>query len=243
MSKANKAEIVRKILAKASDRATTPEEAATLMEAARKIADKHGISLEDLKAGNVAADEFGDQLYFGGVSCLHPVVSLLGVPVMDYCGIKGYRRQREDGHYIVLFGHEADIELARYLLDLFRNTMDEGWTIYRKYSMSGNLSVDQIKSHRQSFVRGFCATLSQRLKAHTAEIIETTGTELIVLKNALVENKYMDYIKRNGLNLGETNARRHVRPNAEAAAAGAAHAKSVNMGRGVAEGGYIAIGK
>lgn len=126
-----------------------------------------------------------------------PEVAALVRSVSELCDCEALLQDR--GAVLSFFGTPLDTEVAHFMVDMLRNVMESSW---RHYSRSLEAAEQKARGFhgreiRSSFMMGF----AKRVKARIAEIVAAKnatvaatekGRALIVVKNALVKERYND---------------------------------------------------
>ncbi len=86
---------------------------------------------------------------------------------------------------IMFFGHKVDVELAVYMLNVCNSALQREWALYRATQYE-KIHGNKIKN----FSIGMASRIYERIEALLQEEIKSTGTDLIVVKNAIVESLY-----------------------------------------------------
>lgn len=233
-------EKVRALLAKATDAAATPDEAASAMAMARKLMDKYQLS-EDQIAKATDDDFKTDSWHYTkdrkGNVVVHPVDRYCGVMAGKFCGVKPYITAQGD---MAAFGFASDVELFKWMMAAFKTHAEADWQRYKVFQMKSKRLLD-IKDARKSFMHGFCKGINERLQdwlyreVPKGEVNERNA--LVVRKLSIVEAKMAEM----GMILGKAKHRGSMGGNTEAAGAGVNSARSAGVGRGMGQS-YIAIG-
>jgi hypothetical protein len=229
---------LRALHAKASDKAATDNEVAGAIAAAMKLSVKYGVSMADIESGDVGATLSGDIVSNSGKGWLHEVDSILGNSLANFCDVKIWRERGGDGGAAVQFcGVESDIELALFLRERLKVTMEYEFTLFKNYELDGPV----VKGVRQTFMRAFALAIQTRfkeVKAETAHYSRDT-TALIIRKGGLIETK----LSEAGYNLGASgNRTRTTGHNAQARVSGTLSGNAADIGRSTGST-TIAIGK
>jgi hypothetical protein len=239
----SKRDTIAALLRKANCAGATKEEAFAAMQLALKLANKEGLSLKDIQENNDEANAFGKTSVRSGKDHLHPVDVLLAVHIGTFTCCKAWRGTQSDGHYVHFYGHDADVELAQYIRNMVIGALENGWLV-RKMQVTLQGGAVHMKSERQSFVRGFCDEVKEKLLAYSMMRAPTTGTDLVVVKNALLVRKWDQYTKDNGMHLGPSHGRAKIHTSGAAYAAGRVAGANVVINDRAAGGAAVrAIGK
>jgi len=198
--------LIRSLLSKTEARGCTADEAAKSAAKAAELMLQYDLSVED--AQEVRDDVYGAlrKRYGAGTGRKirrHEATDLCNA-IAAVCEVRCYF----DGHEIVFFGAKQDCEIAHYLLDVFISCSEADWQRVRRDREPG---VDTSISGRKGFMRGFVHRIRERLgelktergKARQAQAT-STGRELLVLKQQIVEERYRKLSKE----LGLVNSRR-----------------------------------
>jgi hypothetical protein len=168
---------VRKILAKAEDPATTPEEAETYTAKAAELIAAYGIDQALLAESRPGSDVVGDRV----VALEHPYARdkaglLSGVAVSLRCQVV-QRTSYDTGAKqlsLHLFGYESDLARAELLYTSL--LLQASTTLQRTPSPPG----ENVAAYRRSWLAGFTSAVVRRLRdlearAASAAAEDTTG--------------------------------------------------------------------
>lgn len=154
---------------------------------------KHGLTEEDLRRASAEKD-MKSTIFDDKNKVLHPSSRLCGMVIAEFCEVTFWEHrfadydgkvERTEGNF---FGFHQDVEMAHFLMTLVRESMDRSW---RDFLGSSSYNK-RVSKHKQywGFYRGFGARINNRLKelisARTI-VSPGSGTDLVVLKQALVE--------------------------------------------------------
>lgn len=232
----SKRDTIAALLRKAKDGGATEAEAAAAMQLAMKLAASSGLSLADIEADNAEAHDFIRHDIRSPKNHVHPVDSRLAASIAEFTCTKAYLSNSDakgrTGRYTVFFGHAADVELALYIRSVCISVLEHSWGVYKYGPLAQKRHID-YKAERFSFVRAFCNRMHERMQEYRRVDAAATGTDLIVVKNQLVERRFADYLKDNGIRIGILPGKGYRAYSKLAAGAGASAASSVNLGRGV----------
>lgn len=180
-------DVLRKIEAlrsKIPENGATEGEAMAALEAAMKLMEKHGLTEEDLQKTSFDRDmsmgEFTQEQ-----KQMHPAAKFCAVKIAEFCGTDGWASyDKKRRKTTKMFGFHGDVEMAIYLLELIKGSMDRGWKEY----LSTHPKVKGRSRHSEywSFMFGF----GDKINSKIDELIQsetTTGTDLVLSKKALVE--------------------------------------------------------
>jgi hypothetical protein len=172
------------------DSGATEAEAIAAMDTAIRLAEKYGLSLEDIQQGNLKRSDYVSQSFKDGRKKLHEIDLYLSNALSEFCAVVIYR-DHIDGD-VKYFGHIADVELARYLRDTLFVVSKREWRLYhakfpKKLKIHGN-------TLRRDFFLGFAERMKERMvsiKQEAAKVSEQT-TALVLIKNQLVQAAFDD---------------------------------------------------
>lgn len=169
------------LLARSESRGNTEAEAEEAMRTARKLMRKHGITAEDVANRSDACLDFAERTVRTGTE-LSILEKILLRPIAEFTETRFYAVQKPDSDIfdIRFFGYRVDTELADYVYMQCKQSVNAEWHKYKVRLPKG----DQAKA-RFTFTAGMALRLKERLEELTQKD-ESTGTDLIVLKNQLV---------------------------------------------------------
>tara|TARA_R110000764_G_scaffold38885_2_gene86540 strand:- start:5 stop:754 length:750 start_codon:yes stop_codon:yes gene_type:complete len=184
------------LLARARDAGSSDAEIAACMSKADKIMAEYNLSESDLDS--VGADSFSEYGFTVPTSQtrLCPVVRMCAAQVAKYTGVQVWTsgtNSHGNAAALKVFGLDADVEYATWLLTSWRTFMDDQWKDYRDNLLATSRKV--MTQERVGFVRGFCAAINKRLADHIRDAeLNTgggvkTGYALVVKKNDIVARR------------------------------------------------------
>lgn len=180
---------IASILAKTESNGASESEAEAAMYLARSLMKKHSLKMEDIANRSVHLHDFVERRVTTGFR--HPIDRLCVRPIGLYTDTKGYwlnaidpktKKRLKGRGGVHFFGYKVDVELAEYIYRVCRSEADALWDKYKV-----QLPVGARATVRVAYMLGIADKLADRLLALLEEDVKATGTELIVLKNALVE--------------------------------------------------------
>ncbi len=190
---------VQKLLAIAEHERSDPNEAAAAAGMAEKIMRKYQLDYADVI---MAALKKGDDLSTEDIVCtaktngtktktVSPWVGMLAVAVaeLNECGCKmGWTSDNEA--CIRFFGYTADVQLATWTLGYLVETTNRLCNEYKKTEgyLTGGRRV--LNSYRHGVSIGITQSLRALAAAKTTEVQTSTGTSLMVVKQAAIAEKY-----------------------------------------------------
>jgi hypothetical protein len=208
------------LLHKTTENGATEAEAMAAMDLANKLSEKYAISLEELTKVNAKLD-FDQRHTENPTHRIQPIDRGLAMALQEYTGTKCWVSQHEGT--TTFLGLPADVELALFLRELHRNTMNAECNIYINYiwDKQGGVSVA-----RASFQYGYCARVAERLREYRRQS-GPTGTALVVKKRELVEAE----ATRRGISLKRGRTGGQTRMNMDAYGYGQHSGSQASMGR------------
>jgi Protein of unknown function (DUF2786) len=171
-------------------------EAAIAARKAARLMDEYGLTLEELRAlkpddaiqVEYTWNDNGGAWSHGSSKKRHPV-AFVANRIGILTGVDIISNKEGSRHGYAFVGAESDIAIAKFLIELFKTSMEVEWARYwkveRELTDASGLSV------RPLFMRGMVARLNERVQ----EIIDqrkqddNSCTALVSLKNQLVTAK------------------------------------------------------
>ena len=196
------------LLKKTESNGASESEAAAAMAIASKLMAEHSVTMEDIKMNTQAAREFIKRRFNDGkkLSVIDSVVSTAIARYTDtkvwntkeFAGFKsgltskGNRRMKTESN-LTFYGYAVDVELAEYIYKVCEAAMDTEWSRF-----SARVPQGQRKQVRSSFMIGMAVRLRDRLDDMKEDnVARTNGTDLVVLKQQLVEIAAKEELKLN----------------------------------------------
>lgn len=183
--------LIGALLAKTVANGCTENEAAKAAAKAAELMAAYNVSYTD--AQQVREDVYGARTrQYGRTARLHELTDLWSY-VAELTDTECYF----SGGSIIFFGQKHDTEIAHYLLEMFVNVGETAWQAFRKAG-NGETSIQG----RKAFFRGMKGRLveriqelvKQRRRAEEAATRRTsTGTSLVVVKQAVVAERYKQH--------------------------------------------------
>lgn len=171
------------VLAKTKENGATEDEAIAAARLARILMEKHSLTLEDIADRKIARDDFVEgQASF---TTYHPCDCFLAVQIAKYTQTKGYFIREAGVHF---FGYSPDVELAKFIYQVSRSACETLWDKYKVRLQEEH----RTKVNREAYMTGVADKIAYRIWKLLEEEPPTTGTDLIVLKNQLVEAAFAD---------------------------------------------------
>jgi len=194
---------IKALRAKSSNAASTEAEMEAAIKTAAKLMAKYEIVESDLR-------DRGVEGIVEGCSFKHNhhrniFIETISYQIGKYTEVKTYIRA---GSFIAV-GTEADVQFALYIAELTLSSCGNAWRKHRKEQF-GKLKHSQREYFRKSYFAGYATSCEQMLRTMTFEREKAkrekakndTGTDLVVLKNALSQ----DYVDKMWNGVGESSA-------------------------------------
>ena len=135
------------LLQRTVENGATEAEALEATITALKLSERYGVSLADLEKDN-AELELEERYADTPTGRMQPIDQHLGRPISDYCGTRVIVNFAEKRTYF--YGFPADVELALFLRELHRVTMNNECKIYMKYVWANGVSTEsQAREYTQ----------------------------------------------------------------------------------------------
>jgi hypothetical protein len=206
-NKAAAAARIRALLAKTTSNGCTEAEAMAAAAKAGELMDRYSLSMSDVEIKQEKCTTRASEYVK-----THPVEGC-AVAIARFCGCKVWRAGYAGKKTLHYFGLPQDTEVAHYLTDLIRNSMEAEFRAYMRGP--GKLQDAHGKTLRRNFMLAMAARVAQRLDVMSAERERTahtsTGTALVVVRNAVVnEFKALGFkLKRGSASRGRYNGDAH----------------------------------
>lgn len=173
---------IKTLLNKNTKNGATEEECMSSIKMAKKLMQKYGVTEDDFKTNRVKYSDFGTQ-FTSGAKIVTAFEKCVSGYIAEYTNTKVFMYTIVKNHNVIaFFGHKVDVSLAIYILDMCKLAFKNGWDMYKT-----NFKTGQVAKHRVSYSIGMADRIAERLQLYTKEEVSETGTDLIVLKNAIVE--------------------------------------------------------
>lgn len=166
------------------ERGASESEAMFAAETISRLLDEHDLS-EDEIAGEKKDEAFTEQSSSGaglvGERLVYPAAAIAKLTGTRTWKVSGNRNA------ITFFGRDCDVEIAFYLLSICENAMERALEIYRR-EVTGLFRPAKRLRQETAFLNGMALRLRDRLlEIHEARRASTTGTALVVAKEADVD--------------------------------------------------------
>ncbi len=180
-------DIIKALRRKAEDQASTEAEVMEAIAQAEKLMAKHQITEAQLEK-ITATEGMREGSHDNRLKTRHPINKYCIVPISAFCEVKGW--YDVDYRKAKFYGFDPDVEMAEYLIDMIRGSMERTWKTYLKEN-----PIPTRSRHTEfwSFHLGF----SNRIRIRIAEIIDartpiiiSSGTDLVIKKMEIIENGF-----------------------------------------------------
>jgi hypothetical protein len=228
--KAEIAEKIRALRAKASDAASTEAEAMEAARLAARLLARYELTEDDVAA--MERDEL-ETIISKGEGAHYETISFvrthLSVGISKLCEVKAYQKQ---GNHIVFTGIPHEVEMAHYLLEMLDAAAERGWKNFRK--------AEGITGRNTKARNGYMIGFANRMKEMLKEIVDArdaarraaspTGTALVLVDRKA--SAIAAFLASGGVKIRKVN-RGQRSGDAYAAEAGARDASRINLSRPV----------
>jgi putative ubiquitin-RnfH superfamily antitoxin RatB of RatAB toxin-antitoxin module len=167
---------------KIPENGATEDEAMAALAMAARLMEKHGITEEDLETTDAVKDmRQGKHEY--GIKTQHPCSKFCGGRIAQFCGVRSWHNRYFNTSNA--FGYNGDVEMYEFLINLVHRSMDREWKTY----LANNPKRPGVSRHTEywSHMMGMADRINTKIREMMAEREQTTGTDLIVKKEAIVE--------------------------------------------------------
>lgn len=172
--------IISALLQRTEEKGATEAEAEAAMKRARKLMREHGLTAEDVLNRTEACVDFHEETVRSGFVEMNYVEQILVTAIARFTETMPVRGVNADGTFdMSFFGYRVDTELAHYIYNVCVTALGSEWDKYKV-----RLATKDRSEARAGFQIGMALRLKERLDDLTVD--ESTGTDLIVLKNQLV---------------------------------------------------------
>ena len=220
---------IRALLAKTVENGASEAEAMMAMKKASDMMEKYNLSITEVELREESCITHEVDTGRRAQNAMRRVVTAIAA----FCDCKVWvTHSRYNNVQYSFFGLERDTQIAQYLYDMIQNSMELETKVFKKSDTYKEAEMYRGGRRRasNSFELGFTGRIAQRLMEMKRERDATqrsTGTNLVVVKNQIVEVAFRDL----GLNLGTSYSRTAV--NGAAQSQGAAAGSRVNITTGV----------
>lgn len=174
------------LLAKTVESGASEAEAMSSLEAAQRLMDKHGITLEDLKSSQVKHDF---ALGVASQSEAHLIDVYLTRYIGEFTDTKGFLMELdESGPTYFYFGYSIDVEYAQFVRNVIFESAKIGWSLY-KSTLPNKMWSDRLM---ESYFSGLSIRMVEKMRMLKEKSVKTTGVELVSCKTDLVTSAFED---------------------------------------------------
>lgn len=236
-------EIARKLSTRTTTNGCTEDEAESAMRLLQKLMLEHGLNEDELRAPTVKCGPGELVVLEESYLDWRRVVG----PIMALCHTQAFSHQtREDALglgfavpivKLTFFGFPLDVQASISLVEICVSAINTQATMYGEGLPTRNKAQ---RAAKPTAIQSFRIGMAQRLAERIMSIVPrpasgTTGTNLIVLKDKVVNEQYAAWLRLAGHNLNY-NIGYNQAVDSHAAAAGARRADRVGLGyeRGLA---------
>lgn len=179
-------EKIAALLQKTIGNGASEAEANAAMLHAQKLMEQHGVTLDDIKNHTGKSDFITRQVNVGDKN-VDIVDKLIITSIAKYTDTHAWLHMTGNHETKIMFiGYSVDVELATYIRKVCKCAVDAEWKLF-----SAGLPIGNRAIYRKTFVSTMCVRLALRLRDLKEEnIVKTSGTELVVLKQALVLQEF-----------------------------------------------------
>lgn len=196
-------ERIRAMQAKAENEASTEAEAIQAAAMAARLMSKHEVTDEELSLIEGGGDGIQMQRVNHGTKKMHFALKYAAHGIEALTETRGYVGTNWiDEQRLVWTGLDSDVEMAVYLSLLIKGAADRAWRDHAKGRFFRNRTLS-----RKSFLIGFGRRITERLIELSQErkaARSSTGTALVLRKDALIEN----YLADQDIDISETRPRK-----------------------------------
>ena len=171
------------LLQRTEARGASQAEAETFMRKARKLMRQHNFTAEDLANQTDACIDFAQQTARTGTE-FNIIDEIVLTTIAEFTETKVFKVELDGKFDIRFFGYRVDTELATHLYKVCLEALTTEWNKY-KVRVPVKMGLTAAKKARIAFQVGIALKLKERL-IDLMNKDESTGTDLIVLKNQLV---------------------------------------------------------
>ena len=187
------------LLKKTEANGASESEAAAAMAIASKLMAEHGVTMNDIKENTAAARDFSKRHVNPGAKNLSVVDKFVATAIATYTDTKVWNSKGFDGFKmgktkmkakyssnLMFYGYSVDVELAEYIYKICDSAVEAEWKKFSRTVPAGSRAKARV-----TFQLGMALRLRDRLlEMKSANIQESNGTALVVLKKQLVETSF-----------------------------------------------------
>lgn len=178
--------IIRGLAEVTEDRGASESEAMGAAEKIGELLATYELSLDEVMLQGMKSEMVKTQVYAGD-DAASSLISGVGV----LCSLVVYRDTSAAGFSYVLFGHETDVELAKYLYEVCAEAAETEWV---NYGNKHGFTVKARESFRMGFARRVHARMVELKQARDEERrrhVQMSGcTDLVIVKDQIVRAEF-----------------------------------------------------
>lgn len=202
-------ERIKALQARTLDNGCTESEAMTAANLCARLMAEHDLTMTDVEIG----DERCQISYLDtGRKSNHEIQFCIGA-IARFCDTEIWISKRDGTQNYVFFGMAKDTDFAKFLHNTVKNAMDMELTSYKIRCVELGELTGRRQSH--SFLLGMAVRIGERLnemkKENQRDILQTTGRDLVVVKNSVVKSQFAELGLKlrkggNGSRSGDSNS-------------------------------------
>lgn len=187
------------LLKKTEANGASEAEANSAMAIASKLMAEHGVTINDIKENTAAARDFTKRKVNPGAKNLSVVDKFVATAIGIYTDTKVWNSKGFDGFKmgktkmkvkytsnIMFYGYSVDVELAEYIYKICDLAVETEWKKFSRTVPAGTRAKARV-----TFQLGMTLRLRDRLlEMKNANVKESNGNALVVLKKQLVESSF-----------------------------------------------------
>lgn len=219
---------IKALAAKTVENGCTEEEAMAAMAKMGELMDRYGIESSETE---IREEKCITGIHGGERLKVHPS-SWCAKAVAEYCDCRVWHRTGTGK--IAFFGLPADVEVAVYLMQVIEGALNRGFKTFKR-SPDYPLHDPFPKRTRNTYMVAFTNRVNSRLHEmraarHTEQLVTTTGTALMVVKQQVVAEQ----MEAAGIEIkGGGRSTTLISGNDAARAAGVAGGNAVHLGAAI----------
>lgn len=219
------------LMAKTVEAGCSEEEAMAAADAVTRLMNKYQLDLSDIELRDSKCTKGKMDTRQKSPTAIRSVVTSIGY----MCDVKVWENPDGGsfgGRAYCFFGLEHDVIVAEYLYRICDRAIIFGWEDHKLAINFGNLPYARKSKAKDEFQYGMAHRLAERLrsmkKTQKAENLQSTGRDLVVVKDAIVKEEW----EKLGINLSKAKASKTVKAS-EDYHAGRAAGDRVSLNQGV----------
>ncbi len=202
-------ERIKALQARTMENGCTESEAMTAANLCARLMAEHDLTMTDVEIG----EEICQVNYLDtGRKSNHEVQFCISA-IADFCDTKVWISKRNGTQNYCFFGMANDTDFAKFLHNTIKGAMETELTSYKIRCVELGELTGRRQSH--SFLLGMALRICERLREMKQEnqrdILQTTGRDLVVVKNSVVKSQFAKLGLRlrntgNGTTSGDSNS-------------------------------------